>query len=508
MTTSVQTGDTLQTWFRLGLDANPAGFAVRAGAQALTYADLHAKALALAGAVLEATGGRARRVGVLSGRRVHTFVGILAACYSGAAVVPLNPEFPAERTRRMAASAELSALVVAPECTALLGDLDEVLHDVPVVTEPSGTPLPAPVPVTGEDIAYILFTSGSTGRPKGVPVLHRNVDHYLRHVRDRYGFRSDDVFSQTFDPTFDLAMFDMFAAWGAGGTLVSTPSTAFVGLADFVARNGITVWFSSPSVIALCRRTGRLTPGVLSTLRWSLFCGEPLLRQDAADWQAAAPNSTVENLYGPTELTISCSVHRWLPDTSPERCVNDIVPIGTMHAGLRHLILGEDGRSTTGTGELCVTGAQMFPGYLEPADDAGRFIDHAGARWYRTGDVVRTTPDGELAYLGRADHQVKIRGARIELPEVDWGLRRCAGVLEAVTVAVDGELASFYLGEPRPAAELMTELGTLNPRYMVPRFIQHLTEFPLNANRKIDRTVLAGIAGRLVRGEPVRGELG
>ena len=487
--------------------------AVIADGERLTFAELNAAADRSARALVADFGiAKGDRVAIAMRNAPAWIVSYMAVLKAGGIAVLVNGWWQADELRHGLTLTEPKLLLCdAPRARRL----EAAGIDFPHLVLPVERPIPeAMAPLTelggdsalpeilAEDFATILFTSGSTGRPKGVPVLHRNVDHYLRHVRDRYGFASDDVFSQTFDPTFDLAMFDMFAAWGAGGTLVSTPSTALVALGDFVTRNGITVWFSSPSAIALFRRTGRLAPGVLSTLRWSLFCGEPLLRQDATDWQSAAPNSTVENLYGPTELTISCSVHRWLPATSPERCVNDIVPIGTMHAGLRYLLLDEEGRPATGTGELCVTGAQMFSGYLDPADDTGRFIEHAGARWYRTGDLVREMPDGELAYLGRADHQVKIRGCRIELSEVDWGLRRCAGVREALTVAVDGELTSFYLGERRPTAELMTELGVLFPRYMIPRFIQHLAEFPLNANRKIDRTVLAGIAGRLVRGEP------
>jgi non-ribosomal peptide synthetase component F len=271
---------------------------------------------------------------------------------------------------------------------------------------------------------------------------------------------------------------------------VYTPPKAFLGLADFLGRNRITVWFSSPSVISLLRRLRALSPGSLPTLRWSLFCGEPLLRHDASDWQLAAANSTVENLYGPTELTISCSVHRWDPATSPDQCVNDIVSIGRMHAGCEYLLLD---------GELCVTGAQMFPGYLDPGDDQGRFVEHGGRRWYRTGDLVRELPGGELAYLGRRDHQVKIRGVRVELAEIDWALRRCAGVQESVSVAVDGELVSFYLGVERPAADLMTELGSVLPKNTIPRYFRHLTEYPLNANRKIDRPALAAVAAQIVR---------
>ncbi|WNI18966.1 amino acid adenylation domain-containing protein [Actinacidiphila sp. ITFR-21] len=490
----------LHGWFLRGAARDPDAEALRIGAKSFSYGQLHERALALAGTLVRATDGGPRRVGLLAARSEQAYAGVLAAGYVGATVVPLNPDFPAERTRRMIAAADLDALLVDDSGIPLLPELADELGSAPVVGEPSGAPLAQPRTPSPDDVAYILFTSGSTGRPKGVPVLHRNVTSYLRHVHDRYGFTSDDVFSQTFDLTFDLAMFDLFCAWGSGGTLVSVPPTAFVSLPDFVAHHGITVWFSSPSAISLVRRLRRLVPGALSGLRHSLFCGEPLLRHDAADWQAAAPQSRLENLYGPTELTISCSAHRWDDATSPDACVNDVVPIGTMHPGSRYLLADADGRPHPETGELCVSGPQMFPGYLDPGDDEGRFLHHDGQRWYRTGDLARVRPDGELLYLGRRDHQVKIRGVRVELAEVEWGLRRCAGVQDAVAVVAGDELVAFYLGRHRPAADLIDELSTFFPRYMIPLFFEHLEEFPLNANRKTDRGVLKTRAARLLPG--------
>ncbi len=488
----------LHEWFGRGLALDPAATALRIGAKNFTYLRLHERALALAGDLVAMTGGRPRRVGLLAARSEQAYAGVLAAGYAGAAVVPLNPEFPAERTRRMIAAAGLDALIADARGLTVLPELADELGSAPVVTEPVCPPLDRPRQVAPDDIAYILFTSGSTGRPKGVPVRHSNVHAYLRFVHARYAFGRDDVFSQTFDLTFDLAMFDLFTAWGCGGTLVCVPSAALAALQEFIGHHGITVWFSSPSVISLARRRG-LAPGSLPSLRLSLFCGEPLLRHDAMDWQAAASRSRLENLYGPTELTISCTAYRWDPAAGHDPCVNDIVPIGTMHPGLRYLLLGADDRPDPVTGELCVTGTQLFPGYLDPADDLGRFTEHDGLRWYRTGDVVRVLPTSDLAYLGRRDHQVKIRGVRVELAEVEWGMRRCRGVHDAVAVAVAGELVAFYLGERRPSAALTDELGTFFPRQQIPRLFHHLTEFPLNANRKTDRGALTALAAELLR---------
>jgi amino acid adenylation domain-containing protein len=474
--------------FLHGWQLDPQREAVRVGGRSLSYQALHARALAIAGELV-ADGRVPRRVGLLAARTERAYAGLLAALYAGAAVVPLQPAFPAERTSRMIVAAQLDALIVDAHGARVAPGLADALDGVPVVDELTHPPLAEPRSQGPEDVAYILFTSGSTGVPKGVPVLNRNVDAYLGAVQCRYGFSPAEVFSQTFDFTFDLAMFDLFAAWGAGATVVCTPVRALTRLPDFIAANGITVWFSTPSVISLVRRLRGLAPGDLPTLRWSLFCGEPLLGRDAADWQAAASASTVENLYGPTELTISCSVHRWDPLTSPHLCINDVVPIGRLHSGMHYRVEG---------GELCVTGEQMFPGYLDPDDDAGRFLDADGKRWYRTGDLVRPVGDGELAYLGRADSQVKIRGVRVELAEVEWAFRRVAGITDAVAVAVAGELVVLYVGERRPYAAIAAEVAGMLPRALVPRYVDCLEEFPLNANRKVDRKALATRAAAVV----------
>jgi amino acid adenylation domain-containing protein len=486
--------------FLWSVDRDEQAEALRIGGESISYGRLHERALQLAGGLLSRSPREPRRVGLLAARSEDMYAGLLAAPYAGAAVVPLNPAFPPERLRYMITAAALDGLIADDKGLTVLPALADVLGDIPVVHRANGSPLGKPLPSSPGEVAYILFTSGSSGRPKGVPILHSNAVAYLRHIRARYDFTSDDVFSQTYDLTFDLAMFDLFAGWGAGGTVVSVPSHVYVSLPDFVAKHGITVWFSAPTMISLVRRgRGGLQPRSLPGLRWSLFCGEALLVHDAAQWQEAAPNSGLENLYGPTELTISCSAHRFDPDRSPKLAVNDIVPIGTIHPRLQYLLLGAE-QDSDGTGELCVTGEQMFPGYLDPADDTHRFLDHEGQRWYRTGDLVRRIEGGELAYLGRADNQVKISGFRVELTEVESGLRRLPGVQEAVAVTVAGRLVAFLVGEERPVPVLKKELGSFFPRYLIPRHYKYLDDLPLNANRKTDRLALTAQARKLLDG--------
>ncbi|MFI1742744.1 AMP-binding protein [Streptomyces sioyaensis] len=518
--------------FLRGIDLAPRNDAVRVGADSISYEQAHELALVWAGALLRAVRKPPGTVAVLAAKGIRAYVGILAALYAGATVVPLQPGFPPARTRRMMQAAGVSAVITdeagwaqLPELLAPgpdgerpfdLGGPDAVLPVLApgcpagthpgvgrIVAEPAGA-LSEPRPVRPADAAYVLFTSGSTGRPKGVPISHGSAAHYFRLQDERYDFTPQDVFSQTFDLNFDCAMFDLFCAWGAGATALWVPPGAYRELPAFVAENRMTVWFATPSAIPLVRRLDGLAPGALPGLRWSFFAGEALTCQDAADWQAAAPHSTLENLYGPTELTITIAAHRWQPERSAGIAVNGVVPIGRVNGGHDHLLLGEDGQLASEEGELCVAGPQLTSGYLDPDDNAGRFLEHGERTWYRTGDRVRRIgADGELAYLGRLDSQVQIAGWRVELAEIDHALRGCEGVTDAVTVDVSTasgtELAVFYTGSVMPLSVFARQLQAVLPQGMTPRHFWWLDAFPLNSNRKTDRGVLRARAEERLR---------
>lgn len=508
----------LGQWYQEGLAAAPDSIALRIHGRRWTYAELHAIALRMAGAMTAAADGRPAVVGILASRSIECYAGILAAAYAGAAAVPLSPVFPVERTARMARAAGVRVIAADAAGTPALfglaravpglivvrtGSEVRIPDDVRAVTATPVGALAAPTPASPHDPAYILFTSGSTGSPKGVPVTHANMAHFLDAATVRYGLRPGDVASQTFDCTFDLAMFDLFVTWAAGAELVSTPPQAFLNLPEFAARNELTVWFSVPSAIALVSRRGGLRRGSLPGLRWSLFCGEPLSLAEVQQWQEAAPNSAVENLYGPTELTIACTAHRWDPNRSPAMSVNGLMPIGKLTAGLSGLLIGPDGEQAEHEGELCVRGPQMFPGYLDPDDDCGRFISARGSRWYRTGDVVRRVSESEYAYLGRSDQQVKIRGYRVELAELEGRCRAIPGLRQAVVVLVRDssgpQLFAWCTGEPEVVGRVRPALAAEVPEFMVPHWVRHLDELPLTARGKTDRMRLTDMAQQLVQ---------
>ncbi|MFP3986824.1 amino acid adenylation domain-containing protein [Streptomyces sp. E11-3] len=510
---------TLYAWFAASVaahgDRQPA---LEVAGDQLTYADLDAMAGRLAGALTARHGGVPKRVGLLAGRSVLAYAGYLAVQRLGATLVPLNPSFPPARHAVVAESAGLDLVVADAKA---LGDAELPVPVLAYDAEGAAALRTGPVPdlpacgAGPDDVAYILFTSGSTGRPKGVPVLHRNVSAYLEHIIPRYELGPDCRVSQTFDLTFDPSVYDLFAAWGSGATLVVPTPNDILSPVRYVNRQRITHWNSVPSVASIALRLRALTPGSMPTLRWSLFCGEALTVAHAKAWQEAAPQSTLENIYGPTELTITCTEFR-LPGNPEDwpRTGNGTVPIGTPYPSLEHLVLDEDGVPAE-DGELCVRGPQRFPGYLDPANNAGRFVSFDGERatvydgttpltdahWYRTGDRVRPQ-DGQLVHLGRLDHQVKIRGYRIELGEIENVLLEQPGVSEAVVVAVTGRdgalfLEAFYTGTPRPADELLGALRERLPTYMVPRGAEPLDALPLNPNGKVDRKALLALLEQL-----------
>ena len=473
---------------------HPNAPAVVVRGRTITYDELSLRARVIAAAIVRALGRPATRVGVFAARSEAAYVGTLGALCSGAAFVPLNPKLPIERTRSMARRAELDAIIVdrdtAPLLDAVAGDVKVLIQgDQPGEHQPLSQ-LPA---VDPNSLAYLLFTSGTTGEPKGVGITHANVLHYLDVMGARYGLTPNDRCSQTFDQTFDLSVHDIFMTWNAGACLYALAPIEMLAPARFVNAHGLTAWFSVPSAAVLARE--RIPAGSMPSLRWSLFCGEPLTNETAERWQAAAPNSVVENLYGPTELTIACFAYRWAGVA--KESLNGVVPIGRPLDGLTARVV-ED--------ELQVGGPQTSPGYWrDPKQTREKFVDG----YYKTGDRVIEHPSGVYSYVGRVDHQLKILGFRVEPAEIEGVLRQQPGVTGAVAVGYPVAQAqalgvvAFVTGTVESLDELRRVAATVLPAYMVPSKIVRLEQFPLNANGKVDRAELLRLAAAGETREPI-----
>ncbi|WP_411104864.1 amino acid adenylation domain-containing protein [Streptomyces sp. cmx-4-9] len=498
----------LTLWDRFARTAerHPDRPALTAAGTTLSYAQLRTRAEALAARLCSGT-PPPRHAALLAVRTPVTYAAYLALQRLGAAVVPLNPAAPPGRNEAVVRQADAAVVLADASCDARPAGRAAPLVPVALTDRADGPGLsavPAPRP---QDTAYILFTSGSTGRPKGVVIRHDNTDAYLDHAVERSGAGPDSRLSQTFDLTFDPSVFDMFVAWSTGAALVVPTRDELMDPAGFVARHALTHWFSVPSVVSLAARLRRLPPDSMPTLRYAAFAGEPLTLQQARSFAAAAPGACLENLYGPTELTVTCTGYRLPADPAHwPRTANGTVPIGTAHPGAEALVVDAQ-MQPAAEGELLVRGPQRFPGYLDPADDHGRFA--AGEpgtgpapregepvterHWYRTGDRVARTADG-LVHLGRLDSQVKISGYRVELGEVEEALRARPGVVDAVVVARTDRpapvLQAVYTGDVGDPAPLQEALHEELPAYMVPRTLLRLPELPRNLNGKTDRNAV------------------
>ncbi len=494
---------------------------------ALSYRELSERAAAIAATLAKhVPEDDPPLTGVFGLRSVTAFAGILGALFRGHGYVPFNPQFPTDRTRKMVERSAVRAVVVD---TAATRQLDEVFgplegltllfpeeSDVSTLRERfprhrilgKADMLPPEAcvlgPVDPGGIGYLLFTSGSTGIPKGVMVAHRNVTAFVDAMVERYGITEEDKFSQTFDLTFDLSAFDMFVAWEKGAA-VCCPTLQQKSLpAQWINNSKLTVWFSVPSTGALMNKLRMLQPDKYPTLRWSLFCGEALPIEIVEKWQKAAPNSVVENLYGPTELTIACTLYRWNSQTSPAESEQGVVPIGDPYPGMKVLVADEQFREVPPgeTGELLMTGPQLSLGYWrDPERTAAAFVIPPGRDevFYRTGDRVRRT-DGTkpMTYLGRIDFQIKIQGYRVELGEIEAIAREVSGVDIAIAVGfplnaggADGIVV--FLGAEADAVDLERVTAALKarlPAYMMPSRVIPISTFPLNSNGKVDRKEL------------------
>jgi amino acid adenylation domain-containing protein len=463
--------NTLYQWFSSSCDRYPDHVALEVDGLSLTYRELRDRSDAMAASILAAHGTAPSRIALSATRTLSTYVGYLAALRLGAVVTPLNPAHPQVRNQAICELARPDLVLDGSEL-------------------PAGT-APLPPYETGiDDVAYVLFTSGSTGRPKGVPITHANLAPYVAHNIERFEVGPGCRMSHTFDLTFDPSVFDLFVTWGGGATLVVPDRTELLEPVKYLAEREITHWFSVPSVVSVSAGLGNLPAGVENSLRHSIFIGEQLTFAQARAWHGVAPDAEITNVYGPTELTVACTEYTLPKDPAdwPETS-NDTVPIGPVYDFLSYVVLDD--------GELCVRGSQRFAGYLDPSDNAGRFLPDGLAltddHYYRTGDRVRQE-DGNWVHLGRLDNQVKIRGYRIELGEIEAAVRGHDGVRDAIVIATDAggetELVGYFTGEPLTAVELVRWLRKRLPIHMVPRRFHHLPEIPLNVNGKADRKLL------------------
>lgn len=462
---------------------------------------------------------------VLCYRSQTAFAGVLGALLAGNGYVPLNRTFPVERTevmfersgcrsiivdrdslpqlRNLLIRTTESLLVILPDLTDVREFREEWPRHTFLGLEDLSSPASWREPMEIPDaIAYLLFTSGSTGIPKGVMVSHSNVMAFVEYMIGRYQIHEQDRLSQMFDMTFDLSVFDMFVAWACGACVCCPSQKTLINPGRFIREMQLSIWFSVPSTVAFMKQFGMLRSCQYPSLRLSLFCGEPLPVTSAVVWSQAAPNGIIENLYGPTELTIACTLYRWDPDCSQRESEMGVVPIGYPYPGMSVLVV--DGTLTEVApgeeGELLMNGPQMSLGYWkDPSKTAAAFVIPPGRTqvYYRTGDRVRRPiSGGPLTHLGRVDFQVKVLGHRVELGEIEAVVRQCSDVDGVVaigwplTTSGCGGVEVFLEGTVNQTEVLRSAVAAVLPEYMVPRRFHCMDRLPRNVNDKFDRKAM------------------
>ncbi|MCX4766725.1 amino acid adenylation domain-containing protein [Streptomyces sp. NBC_01275] len=478
----------------------PDTVAVTGAAGTLSYAELDSRADALAHRLLALGLRPEERVAVLQERSPELIVSLLAVLKAGGAYLPLDARSPADRLRTMTSRTGVRILLTDLASRKTARDLDAgrlLVVDEPAPAAP-GTVGPLPE-VRADRLAYVLFTSGSTGEPKGVGVTHRAV---LDLAGDSaFGAEAHRSVLQHSTQAFDAATYEMWVPLLGGGRIVLAPPGQMDGpvLERLVAEHGVTaLWLTA----GLFRLLAEESPGSFAGLREVWAGGDVVPGQAVRGVMAANPALVVVDGYGPTETTVFAARHRIRPGDE----VPATVPIGRPLDGMRAYVLDSALRPVPPgvAGELHLAGAGLARGYLDrPEATAERFVADPfgapGGRMYRTGDLVRWNDQGELVFLGRADHQIKIRGFRVEPGEIEAALARHPAVTQCCVVAREDSpgvkrLTAYVVpppgGDAPTAAELRAHLAPLLADYQVPAAFVTLPGLPLTRNGKIDRRAL------------------
>ncbi|MEW2355928.1 amino acid adenylation domain-containing protein [Spirillospora sp. NPDC029432] len=457
----------------------PGAVAVSFEGRSLTYGELNAWANRLARTLVERGAGPERSVALRLPRSLELVVAVLAVLKSGAAYVPIDPDYPADRIASMLEDADL---VMTADSVQSCDRYPDTNLDVPI---------------SPDNPAYVIYTSGSTGRPKGVVVPHGNVVRLLRSTEDWFAFGPDDVWTLFHSYAFDFSVWELWGSLLYGGRLVVVPYLTSRSPEDFLRlleSEQVTVLNQTPSAFYQLMAADRDNPGTdLSALRYVIFGGEALELGRLEDWYSRHPDTapTLVNMYGITETTVHVSyleLDRAYAANAPGSVIGTSIP------DLRVYVLDDRLQPAPAgvVGELYVAGPGLARGYLNRPDlTAERFVADPygvpGTRMYRTGDLGRWLTDGRLEYLGRSDQQVQLRGFRIEPGEIEAVLARHEAVSDVAVIVRDERLIAYIVGTDD---DLRAHAARFLPSHMVPAAIVELDALPLTPNGKLDRKAL------------------
>jgi amino acid adenylation domain-containing protein/non-ribosomal peptide synthase protein (TIGR01720 family) len=502
----------LQQLFEAQVLATPDAIAVVDDEQQLSYDALNRYANQIARRLVKLGAVPETFVAICLERSPKMVIALLAALKAGAAYIPIDRRFPAERVALLARRAGAVILDQTSRNSFSFDDIPILDLDVDTsVREEESDENLSDIISLPQQVAYLMYTSGSSGQPKGTLVTHENVTRLFRTSLKLYDFASDGIWSFFHSIAFDFSVWEIFGALLAGGRLVVTPYWVARSPHEFVElmrRERITVLSQTPSAFRELLHVGQLTKSdALISLKWIVFGGEALYVAALRDYcgDLYRNGTRLINMYGITETTVHVS-HRPMDDyasVEDKSYIGQALPDLSIELLDAHLSPVPDGVA----GEICVGGKGVVRGYVDaPRLTAERFVPSAsavpsGARLYRSGDLARVASNADLEYLGRNDRQVKIRGFRIELDEVLFQLRKLPFVREALVRAIedhsgDQTLAAYIVPQSFPVSltALRSALSCQLPDYMVPSVLHVMDSFPLTANGKIDYRALPSAA--------------
>ena len=491
---------TIAQLFEQQVARTPDAIAVVSAGRSLTYHELDQRSNQLA-RHLQQLGVRSESlVGIAVERSVEMMVGLLAILKAGAAYVPMDPSYPAQRIALMIEDSEAQVILATESTRSRLGNSARLVVSIDRDAEAIAGNGSHPVSSVagGQNLAYVIYTSGSTGKPKGVMIEHHNVVNFFTGI-DRAIGADPGVWLAVTSISFDISVLELFWTLTRGFRVIIHGDEGTQTIPDEIQNYGVTHMQSTPS---LARMIAVDSDGLASLGRLKkLFLGGEALPPSLIRQVRKAFHGEMYNMYGPTETTI------W-STTFPITADSDIIPIGEPIANTQVYVLdsGLQPVAAGGTGDLYIGGDGVVRGYWRRPDlTAERFLSdpfQPGNRMYRTGDIARFLPDGNLEFLGRADFQVKLRGFRIEIGEIEATLENQIGVGQAVVVASefksrtqteDKRLVVYVVpqsGARVEVTDLRAALAAILPEYMVPSHFVLLDSLPLTANGKIDRNAL------------------
>ncbi|MEL7535892.1 MAG: amino acid adenylation domain-containing protein [Pseudomonadota bacterium] len=505
-------------------DRRPGNLAMRCRDEELCYAALAERSNQLAHRLVESGIKRGDRVGILMHKRVECAIAIHGIMKAGAAYVPLDPLAPLERLAFVMRDCGISHLVIEPRKSPMASQLADMLElrsitgsedEVPGVDDCASLEeleqfdgaRPPDVKIMEQDLAYVLYTSGSTGVPKGIVHSHRSGLAWAETAAAAYALRSDDRISNYAPLHFDLSTLDYFAAALVGAATIAIPEEVTklgASLANFVADERLTVLYTVPLALTQLARYTETTAVPWDALRWVLFGGEPMPVKTLNPLMARYPHVQFVNVYGPTE-TNGCT--HFPIETAQVN--SDALPIGRPYDNVEALVIDQhDNVVAAGTpGELVIRAPTLMRGYWG-RDDLNAVCSYyrenapgIADRFHRTGDLVNRRATGEIQFIGRKDRQIKTRGCRVDLDEVENVLGNCPGVTEAAVYAVDDAEGYRNIHATVTAnadglqlASLRAALRRKLPNYAIPVDIDVVAELPRTSTGKIDRVSLAARA--------------